>query len=148
MFGKRSTTDSRPAPSAPVVAAPKPAAAAPVPQGGERLAPLSSAGLGAPLVSAPATPARLTVQAPAIATDARHSEGYYETKGTVFGALIEAIDLAQLARLDAEAGRGQWRKPVAALRHRRRGHRLRRCCCRYGWRWSRISGATLAEHVP
>ena len=112
MFGKRSTTDSRPAPSAPVVAAPKPAAAAPVPQGGERLAPLSSAGLGAPLVSAPATPTRLTVQAPAIATDARHSEGYYETKGTVFGALIEAIDLAQLARLDAEAAREEIRDIV------------------------------------
>jgi hypothetical protein len=28
------------------------------------------------------------------ATDSRHSEAYYEVKGTIFGALIEAIDLA------------------------------------------------------
>jgi pilus assembly protein CpaF len=113
VFGKRSTTDVRPAPAAPAPA-PKPAAAAPVPQGGgERLAPLSSAGLGAPLISAPATPARLSAQvAPAIATDTRRSESYYETKGTVFGALIEAIDLAQLARLDAEAAREEIRDIV------------------------------------
>ena len=115
MFGKRSTTDARPAPAAPAAApaaAPKPAAAAPVPQGGDRLAPLSSAGLGAPLVSAPATPARLAAQPPAMATDTRRSESYYETKGTVFGALIEAIDLAQLARLDAEAAREEIRDIV------------------------------------
>ncbi len=79
MFGKRNTTDARPAPSAP--AAPKPAAA-PIANGGggDRLTPLSSAGLGAPLVSAPATPARLAAQPPAIATDTRRSESYYETK--------------------------------------------------------------------
>ena len=112
MFGKRSTTDTRPAPAAPAAAAPKPAVAAPVPQGGDRLAPLSSAGLGAPLVSAPATPARLAAQPPAMATDARRSESYYETKGTVFGALIEAIDLAQLARLDADAAREEIRDIV------------------------------------
>jgi pilus assembly protein CpaF len=78
--------------------------------GGDRLAPLSSAGLGAPLISAPATPARLAVPAPpALATDTRRSESYYETKGTVFGALIEAIDLSQLARLDADAAREEIR---------------------------------------
>ena len=112
MFGKRSTTDVRPAQPAPA-AAPKPAAASSAPPGGgDRLAPLSSAGLGAPLVSAP-TPARLSAPSPpAIATDARRSESYYETKGTVFGALIEAIDLAQLARLDAEAAREEIRDIV------------------------------------
>jgi len=84
-----------------------------MPPAGERLSPLSSAGLGAPVVSAPATPpARLAAQAPAMATDTRRSESYYETKGTVFGALIEAIDLAQLARLDAEAAREEIRDIV------------------------------------
>jgi pilus assembly protein CpaF len=112
VFGKRSTTDARPAPTAPAAAAPKPAAAAPVPQGNDRLAPLSSAGLGAPLVSAPATPARLAMQPPAMATDTRRSESYYETKGIVFGALIEAIDLAQLARLDTDAAREEIRDIV------------------------------------
>src|SRR5207302_8075788 len=46
------------------------------------------------------------------ATDSRHSEAYYETKGTIFGALIEAIDLAQLAKLDAEAAREEIRDIV------------------------------------
>src|SRR5688500_5311420 len=46
------------------------------------------------------------------AVDSRRSESYYETKGTVFGALIEAIDLAQLARLDAEAAREEIRDIV------------------------------------
>jgi pilus assembly protein CpaF len=113
VFGKRSTSEARLAPAAPS-AAPKPVAAPPMmPPAGERLSPLSSAGLGAPVVSAPATPpARLAAQAPAMATDTRRSESYYETKGTVFGALIEAIDLAQLARLDAEAAREEIRDIV------------------------------------
>jgi hypothetical protein len=32
--------------------------------------------------------------------DARRSDDYYRVKATIFGALIEAIDLAQLAKLD------------------------------------------------
>ena len=46
------------------------------------------------------------------ATDMRRSEAYYETKGTIFGALIEAIDLAQLATLDADAAREEIRDIV------------------------------------
>ena len=113
MFGKRAN-ETRPAPSAAPAAAPRPQAApaAPIPQGGDRLQPIPSAGLGAPIVSAPATPARLAAQPPAMATDTRHSESYYETKGTIFGALIEAIDLAQLARLDADAAREEIRDIV------------------------------------
>ncbi len=111
MFGKRATTDARPAPAAP--AAPRPAAApAPGPATSDRLQPIPSSGLGAPIVAAPATPARLAAQPPAMATDTRHSETYYETKGTIFGALIEAIDLAQLARLDADAAREEIRDIV------------------------------------
>jgi pilus assembly protein CpaF len=111
VFGKRATTDARPAPAAP--AAPRPAAApAPGPATSDRLQPIPSSGLGAPIVAAPATPARLAAQPPAMATDTRHSETYYETKGTIFGALIEAIDLAQLARLDADAAREEIRDIV------------------------------------
>ena len=47
-----------------------------------------------------------------MATDTRRSETYYEVKGTIFGALIEAIDLAQLARLDADASREEIRDIV------------------------------------
>jgi pilus assembly protein CpaF len=113
VFGKRASTDARPAPAAPAPAAPRPAAApAPGPATSERLQPIPSSGLGAPIVAAPATPARLAAQPPAMATDTRHSETYYETKGTIFGALIEAIDLAQLARLDADAAREEIRDIV------------------------------------
>jgi pilus assembly protein CpaF len=74
--------------------------------------PFPSDGLGAPLVSAPATN-----RAPALANvpssvDTRRSESYYETKGTIFGALIEAIDLAQLARLDVDSAREEIRDIV------------------------------------
>src|SRR5262249_19746779 len=71
-------------------------------------APLPSAGLGAPIVSPPLQPSRASAStAPMVptATDSRRSETYYEVKGAIFGALIEAIDLAQLARLDAESAR-------------------------------------------
>ena len=44
--------------------------------------------------------------------DARRSESYYETKGTIFSALIEAIDLAQLARLDVDSAREEIRDIV------------------------------------
>ena len=37
------------------------------------------------------------------------SEEYYQTKSMIFGALIEAIDLAQLAKLDAESAREEIR---------------------------------------
>ena len=46
------------------------------------------------------------------AVDFRRSETYYEVKGTIFGALIEAIDLAQLAKLDAESAREEIRDIV------------------------------------
>ena len=120
MFGKRSNVAVEPrAPAAApavrpaAVQQPAPAAhpaghpTAPV-EGGR--APIPSIGLGAPLVGAP-TPSRrpATIDtAPPLAptaTDSRHSEAYYEVKGTIFGALIEAIDLSQLAKLDADSSR-------------------------------------------
>ena len=46
------------------------------------------------------------------ADEKRKSDEYYATKSMVFGALIEAIDLAQLARLDQEAARDEIRDIV------------------------------------
>ena len=46
------------------------------------------------------------------AIDTRRSDSYYETKGTIFGALIEAIDLGQLAKLDADSAREEIRDIV------------------------------------
>lgn len=74
--------------------------------------PLPSSGLGAPLLS-PA-PASVKRPAPPAAApkESKRSEQYYEVKGTIFGALIEAIDLAQLARLDADSAREEIRDIV------------------------------------
>ena len=109
MFGKRSSTSEVRAPAPP----PPPAAPAPamlessVPAASTAMetgrTPFPSDGLGAPLVSAPAAngaPAAVNIVPSSV--DIRRSESYYQTKSTIFGALIEAIDLAQLARLDVE----------------------------------------------
>ena len=42
----------------------------------------------------------------------RRSDEYYVTKGTIFGAMIEAIDLSQLAKLDPESAREEIRDIV------------------------------------
>ncbi|HEY8580217.1 MAG TPA: CpaF family protein, partial [Beijerinckiaceae bacterium] len=89
MFGKRTTTGA-PSPS-PAQAAP---AAAP-----ERKA------------SAPAAPAP---PPPPVATQ-RRSDDYYVTKSTIFGAMIEAIDLGQLAKLDVDAAREEIRDIVGEI---------------------------------
>src|SRR5689334_15512258 len=49
--------------------------------------------------------------APPIVVDSR-SEQYYEIKTTIFNALIDTIDLAQLAQLDAESAREEIRDIV------------------------------------
>ena len=116
MFGKRSTSDALvtqlpPAPQN--AAAPAPVPGTPQATNAGRT-PFPSAGLGAPLVTAPAAQRRPGPETPPppVATEIRHSESYYETKGTIFGALIEAIDLSQLARLDAESAREEIRDIV------------------------------------
>jgi pilus assembly protein CpaF len=124
VFGKRSGSDTQatvtaPRPAASAAAQPlamheapptAPVSDAPVETG---RTPFPSAGLGAPLVSAPSpTRAPATVQMVPNATDSRRSEAYYETKSTIFGALIEAIDLSQLARLDADSAREEIRDIV------------------------------------
>ena len=127
MFGKRPNGSSAPAlaerlPAAPRPAAPPPGApadaappAADPSQGGRT--PFPSAGLGAPILGAPpatkpnAGPQTPPQQIPS-AIDTRRSDTYYETKGTIFGALIEAIDLGQLAKLDADSAREEIRDIV------------------------------------
>src|SRR5579863_10708673 len=42
----------------------------------------------------------------------RHSDTYYQTKSMIFGALIEAIDLSALAKLDPENAREEIRDIV------------------------------------
>jgi pilus assembly protein CpaF len=120
VFGKRLIPGSEAAaavverpPSAPRPAASLPASQPPAsPQGGRT--PFPSAGLGAPILSAPTSKAGAAGSSnppPTVPTavDTRRSDSYYETKGTVFGALIEAIDLGQLAKLDADSAREEIR---------------------------------------
>jgi pilus assembly protein CpaF len=125
LFGKRSTAavESRspvaeaaqPAKGPAIPGAAPPGAATPAAEHGRT--PFPSAGLGAPLITAPENPSRAPAAAPSRAemmtnADSRRSESYYEVKGTIFGALIEAIDLGQLARLDADAAREEIRDIV------------------------------------
>ena len=124
MFGKRPTSGNAAAVAAAAAAGPLPAppsAAPPAARRGAAVAeggrtPFPSAGLGAPIVGAPAegaTPAgrkRRSKFPPRSIRAARNH--YYEVKGTIFGALIEAIDLAQLAKLDADSAREEIRDIV------------------------------------
>ncbi len=116
MFGRRSgLTEARTTVPAADAAAPAQLGAVPKPSAAGAMetgrAPMPSDGLGAPLVSAPPpTRAPTPVNMPAV--DSRRSETYYEVKGIIFGALIEAIDLAQLARLDADSAREEIRDIV------------------------------------
>jgi pilus assembly protein CpaF len=128
VFGKRAISGSEVRSKGPAAAAPAPSGAphlqpvpASAPPAGPAVnseagrAPIPAAGLGAPLLLPPLSPVARSAGpaiAPISAVDSRRSEGYYETKSTIFGALIEAIDLAQLARLDAESAREEIRDIV------------------------------------
>ena len=70
---------------------------------------------------APAAPKSLTpfpaqrpaaAPVPAAPTETRKSDEYYITKSVIFGALIEAIDLAQLSKLEPENAREEIRDIV------------------------------------
>lgn len=60
---------------------------------------------------APAPAPAPEAKAPAPAPKKKNNE-YYETKAQIFNALVEAIDLSQLARLDAEDARDEIRDVV------------------------------------
>ncbi|MFO1136262.1 MAG: CpaF family protein [Rhodoblastus sp.] len=92
MFGKRPTFGSgaqqKPAAAAATAAEPRPAAQS---------------------QSASKTPAQPSAPMP---VETRRSDEYYITKSMIFGALIEAIDLAQLSKLEPEAAREEIRDIV------------------------------------
>jgi pilus assembly protein CpaF len=47
--------------------------------------------------------------------EGRRSDEYFQTKSTIFGALIEAIDLSQLSRLEPDAAREEIRDIVSEI---------------------------------
>jgi pilus assembly protein CpaF len=104
MFGKRGGPDEvtqapAPAPAITSAAAPKAAKAAPGPAAAS-----GSAATRPQLAPAPSTPV-------AIAVDNR-TDDYYQVKTTIFSALIDTIDLAQLAQLDVDSAREEIRDIV------------------------------------
>jgi len=111
-FGKRSANALKPAPSQ--APAPKPSAATPPPAQKPAAAP--------PPSGAPKTPQKPVALKPppdmererVHRVDTR-SEEYYSTKTTIFNALIDTIDLGQLAQLDAESAREEIRDIVVEI---------------------------------
>ncbi|KAB7742840.1 CpaF family protein [Parvibaculum sedimenti] len=97
MFGRRNDTQS--APRKPVAPAPTSAASA---------AEAPSAAAAKPVAARNAPPPAPPRAKPA---DTR-SENYYQIKTTIFNALIDTIDLTQLAQLDSESAREEIRDIV------------------------------------
>jgi pilus assembly protein CpaF len=98
MFGKRTDVGS-----AGIQAPPSPAHQAP-------LAPAAAAATVVPEVRAVQPAAPVITKQPA--EPGRKSENYYDIKSTIFNALIDAIDLTQLAQLDRDAARDEIRDIV------------------------------------
>src|SRR6201991_3460343 len=106
MFGKRDT-------AAPVLQRPPVAGAPPPPVQAERIEPTVAS---PPRVdSGPAkqrAPAPTSVKAAARVQADQRSEDYYQIKTLIFSALIDTIDLAQLAQLDPDSAREEIRDIV------------------------------------
>jgi pilus assembly protein CpaF len=83
------------------------------------LAPASAgAGGNAPRVAEARAPAAAPVKIPEVVFEApvrKKSEEYYDVKTTVFNALIDTIDLTQLAKLEAAAAREEIRDIVSEI---------------------------------
>ncbi len=113
MFGKRSSGSDTPVQEAPRPAQPAPATApasrsqAQKPAAGQPAFRPTADEHG--IASPPLAPARVS---PPPLIENRRSESFYETKGQIFGALIEAIDLTQLSKLDPLAAREEIRDIV------------------------------------
>jgi pilus assembly protein CpaF len=113
MFGKRSLGETpNAAPTPPASAAPAQRVQAAV---GAKPAPAAAPARPAQ-TSAPPPPAppRPRAPEPSEAPEYR-SEAYYRVKSTIFNALIETIDLTQLAQLDSESARDEIRDIVAEI---------------------------------
>jgi pilus assembly protein CpaF len=107
MFGKRTATE--PSPGKPPVA--REPAAAPPRLAAEAPPSAAAAPKPAPKPAAQAAPQPSAKPAPRVVADNR-SEDYYQIKSTIFNALIDTIDLAQLAQLDPDSAREEIRDIV------------------------------------
>ncbi len=94
---------AQPAAAAPASSAPRPAAK-PAPKPAPK--PATKPAAGKPVAKASAKP---------VEASSDRSEKYYEVKTTIFNALIDTIDLGQLARLEASAAREEIRDIVTEI---------------------------------
>jgi pilus assembly protein CpaF len=112
MFGKRGSSDSFKTPKALV----------PSSTPSSTLAPLAPPAASVPAVAGMSysvqldSPSYAPAPPPSSAgTERKRPAGYYETKSTIFNALIETIDLPQLARMDNESARDEIRDIVTDI---------------------------------
>jgi pilus assembly protein CpaF len=107
MFGKRG--NEGPARPAGAITAPPPAMATPAVMQPPPLAPMQ-----VPVLQEPARDSQQPVRQPVPPVRRRQtrSDDYYNTKTQVFSALIDTIDLSQLAKLDSESAREEIRDIV------------------------------------
>jgi pilus assembly protein CpaF len=118
MFGKRPENGTVAAPGVPpAVAATIPApAAAPAAAQANFVPDLKPAqtpqGFGGPTQARSPAQTAAPVKDPGNPDHTRRSDSYYDIKGTIFNALIDAIDLTQLAQLDRDAARDEIRDIV------------------------------------
>ena len=116
MFGKRRNDDG--GRQVPEFRQPAPVSPAAQPGAGEADALVATRPAAPPASPAPAPPVmRRAVEAPPLApapkrVQRERSEAYYDTKSQVFSALIDTIDLSQLAKLDPESAREEIRDIV------------------------------------
>jgi pilus assembly protein CpaF len=99
MFGKRSGAPAAPKPAMAATGAAMPVKQSDAPKPAEQAK------------AAAAAAARVEMPEPS----RRHSEEYYDVKTTVFNALIDTIDLTQLAKLEAAAAREEIRDIVSEI---------------------------------
>ena len=113
-FGKRTAGGG----NKPRPAAPRPAAA-PKPSAPPADAAKKPSAPPPPPAEKPAAPVALKAPPPMEEKDefevSSHSEQYFATKTTIFNALIDTIDLSQLAQLDTESAREEIRDIVVEI---------------------------------
>jgi pilus assembly protein CpaF len=116
MFGKRGGNDGVPAaPEFRPAVTPPEALGKPLEKAAEYARPAEQRAVAA--LPPAATMGRRAVEPPPLAPEQRkpqreRSETYYDTKSQVFSALIDTIDLSQLAKLEAESAREEIRDIV------------------------------------
>jgi pilus assembly protein CpaF len=114
MFGRRGLND----PAGPTTPKPAEKPTVPPPAVNAAAAPSSLAEPPSPEIRQPAVkpppaePPAAVRPAASAASQVRRSENFYDVKSTVFAALIDTIDLSQLARLDTESAREEIRDIV------------------------------------